>query len=216
MADNVDVEVKDILQNINRHVNCLGEENRNTRKRAIDGIRKEVFGAKSSKNPIILQGVVQEILKPVLKLLSDPVEKCREHSILFTTDAVSQTSNPELFLSLLIPVLVQRLGQQEITEPSEELRLLMVVLVKNAVTKVKKNIAPYVDELVKILQRTILDAYPEVKKESCKCACDLAKCIPEHFHMVSENLIKPLCQSISHQHSRVRVEIILAIGNTLF
>jgi dynein assembly factor 5 len=28
---------------------------------------------------------------------------------------------------------------------------------------------------------------------------------PEHFHMQAESLVKPLMQTISHQHSRVRV-----------
>lgn len=34
----------------------------------------------------------------------------------------------------------------------------------------------------------------------------------EHFHMQSESLIKPLMQTISHQHFRVRVAVIQATG----
>lgn len=34
----------------------------------------------------------------------------------------------------------------------------------------------------------------------------------EHFHMQSESLVKPLMQTIAHQHSRVRVSVIEATG----
>lgn len=34
----------------------------------------------------------------------------------------------------------------------------------------------------------------------------------EHFHMQAESLVKPLMQTISHQHSRVRVCVIEATG----
>lgn len=34
----------------------------------------------------------------------------------------------------------------------------------------------------------------------------------DHFHMQAECLVKPLMQTISHQHSRVRMAIIEATG----
>lgn len=34
----------------------------------------------------------------------------------------------------------------------------------------------------------------------------------EHFHLQAESLVKPLMQTISHQHSRVRVSVIEATG----
>ena len=67
-----------VLQSIARHVNCLGEENRNTRKRALEAIKKEVVLKKPELDKTELQSVLDEILKPLLKVLSDPVEKCRE------------------------------------------------------------------------------------------------------------------------------------------
>lgn len=35
---------------------------------------------------------------------------------------------------------------------------------------------------------------------------------PEHFHMQAESLVKPLMQTIAHQHSRVRVSVIEVTG----
>jgi dynein assembly factor 5 len=63
-------------------VNCLADENRNTRKRALEKIHRQ--GLELCKEPSsLMQGFLDFLLKPLLKVLSDPVEKCRELSISF-------------------------------------------------------------------------------------------------------------------------------------
>lgn len=69
-----------------------------------------------------------------------------------------------LHLPLVIPVLVARLGTPEITEPSEELRLQCVTYLSSLVDVCGATMAPYLNDLVTILQRTLVDPYPEVKK----------------------------------------------------
>ncbi|NXI52986.1 DAAF5 factor, partial [Chloroceryle aenea] len=73
-------------------------------------------------------------------------------------------------------------------------------------------VVPYLTEVIHILQTTLLDHYAEVRRESCRCTVACAQAMPEHFHMQSESLIKPLMQTISHQHYRVRVDVIQATG----
>ena len=63
-----------------------------------------------------------------------------------------------------MPVLVARLGTQEVTESSEELRLSLVSLLSSFMDLCSSNMAPYLSDTVSILQRTIVDPYPEVKK----------------------------------------------------
>ena len=62
--------------------------------------------------------------------------------------------------------MVARLATQEITEPSEELRLSLVSLLSSLVRLGASRVAPYLQDLVSILQKTIVDPYPEVKKVS--------------------------------------------------
>jgi len=40
----------------------------------------------------------------------------------------------------------------------------------------------------------------------------LAKTVPEQFHMQSESLVSPLILTVSHQHSKVRIAAVTAIG----
>ena len=99
---------------------------------------------------------------------------------------------------------MQRLGQEEIVEPSEELRLqILDDILMPCIEFSGKAIVGYLDELINILKKTILDPYAEVRKSSCKISSKVARTIPEHFHLQSESLIKPLMLSITHQHSKV-------------
>ena len=215
MADSVDTgtaSAEIVLQNLNRHLNCLVEENRNSRKRAIEGITKETILRKPALEPLVIQEVFDEILKSLLKIFADPVEKNRELVIALIGKCLDIVPQPHLFLPFLVPTLAQRLGQQEMVESSEEVRLVLVEMLSKIIDLSGKKIAAYLDDLINVLQKTIVDPYPEVKKESCRCASALAKSIPEHFHMQSETLIKPLLLIISHQHSKVRLHSVETIG----
>ena len=106
MADNVSKEAQDILQNSARHINCLSDENKNVRKRALQGLQKDTLIDVSE--PRVLQLVFNEISKPLLKVVSDPVEKCRELAISYLTTAIQKIQNIQDFLPYIIPVFVQR------------------------------------------------------------------------------------------------------------
>ena len=68
------------MQGLQRDINSLSDDNRGTRKRALEKITKEVF-SKAKFSAAVLQVTFEEILKPILKLFSDPTEKCRELSV---------------------------------------------------------------------------------------------------------------------------------------
>lgn len=208
----VDQNSNAVLQGIARHINCLGEENRNTRKKALEGIKKDTLQRKPALESTELQLVFSEVAKPLLKIFSDPVEKCRELSISIIREFMEKVEKPDESLPYLMPVLVQRLGQQELTEPSEENRLMLVEFLTQIVEYSGKKLSVYLDDLIRILQRTIIDPFPDVKKESCRCTSKVAKAIPEYFHMQSESLISPLLMTITHQHAKVRSLVVETIG----
>ncbi|KAJ8251506.1 hypothetical protein GJAV_G00222090 [Gymnothorax javanicus] len=210
MATGDDRGAPEVLRALARHLNCLNEDSKSTRKRAIESIRRETFEKSLSSD--VLQEVFSNILKSLLKCLTDPMERCRETAIQMIGDFIRSVPRPEDSLPYLIPAFTHRLGSKEILEPAEELRLSMMEILTLSVEVCGSRMAPYLDDMIKILQRTIVDPFPEVKKESCKCTVNFARSIPAHFHMQAESLVKPLMQTISHQHSRVRVAVIEATG----
>ncbi|KAJ7989332.1 hypothetical protein DPEC_G00303440 [Dallia pectoralis] len=211
MAATDERAASDVMKALARHLNCLNEDSKTTRRRALEAIKKDTIDKGLSGG--VLQEIFNCLLKSLLKCLSDSMERCRETAIHMLGDFIRCVPHPEDSLPYLMPALAQRLGGKEILEPAEELRLSTVeVLTLTVEVCGSRHLAPYLDDMMKILQRTIVDPFPDVKRESCKCTVNFAKSIPEHFHMQAGCLVKPLMQTISHQHSRVRVSTIEATG----
>ncbi|XP_075996432.1 dynein axonemal assembly factor 5, partial [Genypterus blacodes] len=199
-----------VLRGLARHVNCLSEDNKTTRTRAVELIRRETVDKHLPS--AVLQEVFTGLMKPLLRALSDPAERCREAAIGTVTEFIRCVPEPEVSLPYLVPCLAQRLGQKEVTEPAEELRLALLELLSLTVELCGPHLAPHVGDVSRVLQRGIGDSFPDVKRQSCRCAVHLAKSVPEHFHMQAESLIQPLMQTMAHQHSKVRVCVIQATG----
>ncbi|XP_030646767.1 dynein assembly factor 5, axonemal [Chanos chanos] len=210
MASRDEHAATEVLRSLARYLNCLNEDNKSTRKRALESIKRETIDKGLSS--AVLQEIFTHLLKPLLKCLSDPMERCREIAIQMIGEFIRCVPKPEDSLPYLMPSIAQRLGGKDIVEPAEELRLSMMEVLSLIVEVCGRQLAPYLDDMIKILQRTIVDPFPDVKKESCKCTVSFAKNVPEHFHMQAESLVKPLMQTISHQHSRVRTAVTEATG----
>lgn len=166
----------DVLKSLARHLNCLNEDNKSARKRALEAVRRETVEQRLSSGA--MQELLGCLLKPLLKCLSDPVEACRDASIQIIAGFIRAVPKPEDCLPYLMPALAQRLGGKDILEPAEELRLALMEMLSLLVEVCGKQIAPYLEDLIKILQRTITDPFAEVKKESCKCTVSVAQRIP--------------------------------------
>ena len=215
MAEHAGAIVSEVRQAIARHINCLGEGSRMAKRRALDNIRKETLEKQPPLDKEVLQGVLEAEAKPLLKCIGDPVDKCRELSVQLIQDFVVTIPRPAEILPYLIPTIVTRLGNQEMIEAAEEIRLALVELMTKLIELTSKNLPPFLDDFILILQRTIVDPFADVRRESCSCTCKLARSIPQHFHLQSESLVAPLLQAISHQHSKVRVQVVYTIGDVL-
>ncbi|PIK45499.1 putative dynein assembly factor 5, axonemal [Apostichopus japonicus] len=206
----------DIRQSISRQISCLGDGSRSAKRRALEFIRKNTINKKQSIDTDVLEEIFcSDLRKPLLRCFSDPVDKCRELSIELVNEFIDILSTPGNLLPYLIPCAVQRLGQKEITESAEEIRLLLVETIFKVIEKWGEDLGLYVNDLVNIFQQTLVDPFPDVRKQSCQCVCKVARKIPQHFHLQSEALINPLLKSSSHQHSKVRADCIYTIGDVL-
>lgn len=205
--------VEEVAQKLQRDLNCLTDDNRTTRRRALDHLKKELVSGKSPCNsPEAAQALMEVVLKPLLKVFSDQVEGCREQAVTLVTVLSGTVSDVSVFLPLIMPVVVARLGTQEVTEPSEELRLSLVSFLAALVERCRSQITPYLNDITCILQRTIVDPYPEVKKESSLCLIKVATYTAGTFHLHSDPLVKSLLVSVAHQHSKVRATCLKALG----
>lgn len=66
-----------------RDLNCLSDPDRNTRRRALEKILKDVIArvGKHDFTPEVVKSNLDLLHKPLLKCVKDPAEKCRELSV---------------------------------------------------------------------------------------------------------------------------------------
>lgn len=197
----------DIL--ITKYCNALQSDEKKKRNKALEELSKFLHEHDSELQ--VTEKVM--IYKNILRCFNDKAEACREIAVKVVTEIISSLDQEEDYFTYVMPALLQRLGGQEIFEPSEEVRLLEVSLLHSIINKYNPALLPsYLNDIIQILVKTLVDPYPKIKSESCKCAADLAETIPRHFYSQSQSLITPMLQSITHQHYRVRIVAITAIG----
>ena len=217
MSEEVKKRALCLQQQLQRDVNCLSDSNRSVRTTSLSKIRKCVFVEEqlSSEEMLLL---LDFLLKPLLKLFPDQVEKCRETSLAIFREFYERLNceGIERSLTYLMPVIVSRLANQDIIEPSEEIRLQMMQFLEYFLKILSKQVVtPFYEDIILILQFTVKDPYAEVKKVSCSLVEYIAPLLKDQFYVTGERLLAPLISSVGHQHSKVRVATLRALGVTM-
>jgi len=117
-------------------------------------------------NECVLQQIVSgPMLVPAVRLLADPVEKCREGSLTLLASAAEQLPEPAALLSCLMPAVADRMGDVPVEEPSEELRLAIIRLIAGPVIlRSGQRLLPYLMLVVKVVCRALEDPFHDIKK----------------------------------------------------
>ena len=105
------------------------------------------------------------MLVPLVRLLADPVEKCRDGALVFLASAAEQLPDPAALLPCLVPAVAERMGDMPVAEPSEELRLAIIRLIAGPVIlRGGQDLLPYLTMIVKVVCRALEDPFHEIKK----------------------------------------------------
>eukprot|EP00049_Salpingoeca_infusionum_P015144 m.290894 g.290894 ORF g.290894 m.290894 type:complete len:854 (+) comp15821_c0_seq2:292-2853(+) len=204
------------VQKMQRDINCLSEDNKGVRRRALKSIKTQTIEQGfASWDHLAAEAVLNYLLKPLVRCYSDSSESCRETAVELLSDLLKVKPAMDTVLPYLIPIYVARLGQKTLTEPTEEIRLALMTQLEQVIVMSRDDNGIYIDELVQIFTRTIVDPFPEVMRLGCRCTALTAKAVPQRFHMASESLVAPLLTALNHQHSKVRNVSIRAIGATV-
>ena len=107
------------------------------------------------------------------------------------------------------------MGGDTLNEKSEEVKELLLEVVGSLVERQSPPppalLASY-SPLVRVLHNTLSDDAPLIKRRSSTLLLSLARLSPRHFYPKANTLIPPLVASITHQHWRIRVDVVKAIG----
>lgn len=155
-----------------------------------------------------------DVLRLVIKTIADEVEACRQRAVNVAILCIDSWCSPDedvIFLMLL--AVHKRLVVADETEPSEEVRLSCVKLLKSVIRKHGSSVTPYLKEVIESLANSISDQFPDVKKESCECITELAKTVPE-FRLHSDEITNPMLKVLKHKHYKIRVAVISSLCKT--
>lgn len=196
------------------YITALQSDSKMSRKHALVKLNEEIF-----ENPVNrdcdLTVVFPEVYAYILKSFSDASEACREIAALIISNFIEKLPLNDYYLTYILPVIVRRIGCAETVEESEEIRLVLIQLVHNILEKYKVTylLSPFIGDFTNILTKTVTDPFPKVKLEACECIILVTKILQRDFHFQCESYVKPILSNFGHQHFRVRVAAIKAIGN---
>lgn len=198
---------------LEQYITILQSESKLARKQGLQKINEEIFD-NPNNNDCDLVSVFPDIYAYILKSFSDPAEACREIAACIISNFIDRLPLNDYYLTYILPVLARRIGCPEIVEESEELRLVLIQLLYKIIQKYKVThlLSPFINDFTSILTKTVTDPYPKVKLEACECIILLSKVLQRDFHFQSESYVKPILSNFAHQHFRVRVAAIRAIG----
>jgi dynein assembly factor 5 len=217
MATNLTAnEANNYTLRFNKFLQGIKDDNKAKRKLVMINMEKDVRNLVETRSFEEDDDLLKFLLKALLPVLVDSMEKCRDIAVDIIRLLHSKCTINDDLISIVIMHLKSRLGQKDIVETSEELRFKFYELVYEIIDKSSKSLLNmHLDELISILINSFMDNYAEVKKKGCQSSRLLAKKLNTMFHKQSESLIKPLLHNITHQHSRVRKDIVECIGDVI-
>uniref|UniRef100_A0A0G4GBI7 Dynein axonemal assembly factor 5 TPR repeats domain-containing protein n=1 Tax=Chromera velia CCMP2878 TaxID=1169474 RepID=A0A0G4GBI7_9ALVE len=195
-------------QRLKRDLNCLLEQDRNVRRKALIQLNRNYFGSeKQVQEANAKQLFIEQFHKHLLRLYSDGVEQCREISLDITDRfcQVLSTSELEAVIPSLVPALLSRFDQLPFKETAEELRVKALSLLHALINASPKTCEAFVSEICQALAKALTDANPDTKKE-CASICETigASFDSVKISKTGKPLIQSLCANLQHQHSKVR------------
>uniref|UniRef100_A0A182IPY6 TOG domain-containing protein n=1 Tax=Anopheles atroparvus TaxID=41427 RepID=A0A182IPY6_ANOAO len=162
--------------------------------------------------------IFDESYLDILRCYSDRFESVRILAITAVDTLLERLPSNEYYLGYIVPVLAKRIGQAEIIEESEELRLQLLEQLGRLVVKFSDSdgqngdpLLKVFDDIVDILIKTLRDPFPAAQKKSCELVLTVAGATPS-LHYRAEALVGPTKSVLGHRHAANRIAAVEALG----
>ena len=145
------------------------------------------------------------MLKNLVFCIADEVDFVREKALKLTEDALLKLGPlSKDSVQRIVEVLLARLNVIPFPETSEEVRLLIVVMLKPILKEYPDIFKSCMASVSDVLSKILTDKYPEIKREASELVCLFCVSLPEYIGLNAKSIVKSLCLNIKHQHSKVR------------
>lgn len=153
----------------------------------------------------------------LFKCYADRFELCRHLAASAVTVLLAALPDNQYYAENVVPVVARRIGQSEIVEDSEEVRLLLVDQLLVVIRKFG-NASPdssalqqCYNHIMDVLLKTLTDPYPAIPRKCCAVVEALAEG-SRAFPVRAEQLVAPLVALLAHRQSPTRIAAIRTLG----
>jgi len=141
----------------------LLDKERNVRLKALKEFDKNLLKEKSD---VILQKFWQiHLLKPIVNIYNDPIEKLRCLGISITTQILERLDLDDEAEFIILGI-CGRMGKTPFPEPSEEVRIEFLELLEACLEKAPGQFTSKLTEVSVMLSKILLDNNPEMKNRA--------------------------------------------------
>ena len=187
----------------------LNDQNKTTRKRALE---KCLSVANDDENFLNCDGK-EDLIRTILKCLSDKYERCREFSAEIVISIVKKNKDElKQHLPYIFQIFYRRLSVEEEYEPSEEVRMRLMTLLSTIFETYSTDLNMYVEDTMEVIINTLGDKCPDIKKQAAENLIRIAANNKKVFYARGDNLVAPLARNISHRQASVRSVTVAAVG----
>lgn len=217
----------DVLATIRRDINCLADPARFKRKKAMQTlgtfVEEQITEVKGGGDNAVLRRLFQEELSgPFLKMFGDDTEQNRIKSLAIYRDVAAvlgeEGVTPAMFV-MCVQTIHQRVTSQVDTEPAEEVRLQLIQLMHALLLTQQASFYWGLVELVELLSKAVSDPFPELKREASEVIGVLADFLSQTEEIPVDKrvthydtLTKAMAPNLGHQHNKVRIHTVKALG----
>lgn len=189
---------------------------RSVRQNSLKKLLELSSAAKSQQEAVTL---FDDFYLHIIKCYADKYESCRCLAVEIISSLIGTLPDNDFYVEIIVPVIARRVGQKEIIEDSEELRLQLVQQLLQIIDKFPANelqgdrLKNSYNNIIDVLLKTLRDPYVNVQRECCSMVKSLASATPS-FHCRAESLADPLIALLKHRQWLSRKEAISALGES--
>jgi len=201
MEQNDEELFNEFLKRNKRNINCLLDKERNIRLKALKDFDKNLL---NEENDVVLAKFWRDhLLKPLVMIYDDKIEKLRELGINITTQLVERFDLQDE-AQAIIPGIVARMNKIPYSEPSEEVRIEFLKLLELLLDKDCLQFVPQLSDVSVMVSKILLDNNPEMKNKASAFCVKLWEKLPDKCGNRMKRVVISLTENLKHQHSKVR------------
>jgi hypothetical protein len=192
---------QEFLAKNKRNINCLLDKERNIRLKALKEFDKDLL--KQENNSVLSKFWTDYLLKPLVLIYDDKIEKLRELSISITTKLIERFDLKDE-AQVIIPGIWARMNKTPFPEASEEVRIQFLELLELWLEKDAYQFVPQLPEVCNMLSKILLDNNPEMKNKAASFWVKLWEKLSDKVGPRMKKMVISLTENLGHQHSKVR------------